>query len=181
MSKVDFSYLISNVVGVVREAQIKLGPTSSPISLYYPLAALNRQLGTNASAEEMQTILEDFKKVAAKTLGQVSVSHEPERFCFTVSVDGCLKVLRETDDGGFLKEFTTLVQLGGNFDEVKALFCKFSEKAICKTIGNDEFDAVFYFADGKPDDFRYCVKFEEDHTHYHRFTPMDFAAFGYEI
>lgn len=37
-----------------------------------------------------------------------------------------------------------------------------------------EFDYLIYFADGKPDAYRYCIHFEDEHAIYHRFTAKEY-------
>ena len=42
------------------------------------------------------------------------------------------------------------------------------------------FDYLVYFEDGTPDSYRYCIKLDDDgDAVYHRFTPEDYAAFGF--
>ena len=43
----------------------------------------------------------------------------------------------------------------------------------------DEFDYLIYFADGKPDAYRYCIHDEMGQLIYHRFTQKEFETFGF--
>ena len=68
-----------------------------------------------------------------------------------------------------------------SFDDILAVFHQFSDKVHCEKLeGNEEFDYLVYFEDGTPDSYRYCIKLDDDgDAVYHRFTPEDYAAFGF--
>lgn len=63
-----------------------------------------------------------------------------------------------------------------SIQDIREVFARFSDSVACREINDGEFDYLFYFEDGVPDDYRYCVKSEGRHVIYHRFTPGDYEA-----
>ena len=191
--------LKKNLTDVILESQIKLGIAEIPIGFYYPLESLERLLGMERTfapdplfdrsrLARMQAVLEDFAALNADTFGALEVSHDGGRFCLRVPGEGARIIHETVPEPAFLTELIRTV--GGHpqkREEITELFRRHAsapERVVCREIGG-EFDLLLYFADGVPDDYRYCVKFEGEDAHglhviYHRFTPEDYEALGIE-
>ena len=118
----------------------------------------------------------------ADTLGAIQVTRDDKRFCFHISAEGTQYVHEQLPDPAFLRAFLQVMRgLTVSFDDILAVFHQFSDKVHCEKLeGNEEFDYLVYFEDGTPDSYRYCIKLDDDgDAVYHRFTPEDYAAFGF--
>lgn len=177
-----FARLHSSLVGVIQEAQTKIGYDRHAITFYYPAASVAHMLGTAEDADTVEQALRGFDAYEEPTLGAVEVVRDGERFCFHVPAEGAEYVHEKVPDSGFLKEFLAVVSgLEVNLDDILAVLHRFSDDVTCEKIeGNDEFDYLIYFTSGEPDAFRYCIKLEEDGcATYHRFIREDYEAFGF--
>ena len=164
MQNYDYSRLHSSLVGVIQEAQAKIGYDRHAITFYYPASSVAHMLGTKEDADAVEQALAGFSAFAQPTLGAVEVVRDDERFC------------------GFLKAFLAVVSgLEVSLDDILAVFHRFSDEVVCEKIeGSDEFDYLVYFKNGEPDGYRYCIKLEEDGcATYHRFIREDYEAFGF--
>lgn len=176
----NFEALKKNLIDVTKEFLIKLGYAETAIGLYYPLDSLNRLIDAELSIEEMMQALQIFADFVKEPLGQISCSHEGDRFCFLIPAEGVAYVYHQTGDNDFLKAFVEQTRsCDCTIEKLLAVFSHYSDKVKCEKMKSDEFDYLVYFADGKPDDFRYCIKFECGHAIYHRFTPKDYDAFQF--
>ena len=122
------------------------------------------------------------EREAADTLGAIQVTRDDKRFCFHISAEGTQYVHEQLPDPAFLRAFLQVMcGLTVSFDDILAVFHQFSDKVHCEKLeGNEEFDYLVYFEDGTPDSYRYCIKLDDDgDAVYHRFTPEDYAAFGF--
>lgn len=174
----DFSKLKKSIEGVVKEQQIKLGYRSEKVRLYYPLSSLNRLLGTEYLAEQMQECLEQYAASVMDKYGTMEISHVKERFCFVIPEQGSDYIHEHTGEDEFLVEFIeTIRKHGVTFEEVLNVFYKYSDKVHVEKVENGEFDFLISFEDGIPDDFIYCLNVDEEHIIYHRFTPDDYVEF----
>lgn len=179
----DFERLRKNLVDIIRESQIKIGYTDTSVGLYYPLDSLNRILDANCSESEMKAVLESFGEYARDSLGKISVSVDEGRFCLRIPPEGAAYVNALPEESGFLREFIELMRQhsGVELEDILAVFRRYSDCVECVPIsGGDEFDYLIYFADGKPDEYRYCIRFEFGHAVYHRFTPEDLEDLGFD-
>ena len=171
----DFSKLEKNIVEVLRENQLKLGYAKETVRLYYPLQSLHRFLATDCGLAGMEKGLEAFVDYTAQRLGKVDISHKGERFCFRIPPEGNAYVHEHMGDTAFLQELIQLVQEHGKqMEDVFAIFHRYSEKVQIQEMDNGEFDYLVWFEDGKPDEFKYCLKDEGFHITYHRYTPEDY-------
>ena len=153
-----FDRLHGSLVGVIQEAQTKIGYDRHAITFYYPASSIAHMLGT------------------------VEVVRDGERFCFHVPAEGAEFVHEKVPDSGFLRAFLAVMSgLEVSLDDILAVFHRFSDSVICERIeGSDEFDYLIYFTSGVPDGFRYCIKLEDDGcASYHRFIREDYEAFGF--
>jgi len=172
----DYSRLEENIVEILKEEQVKLGYASEKVRLYYPLQSLNRFLGTDYSAGEMQAELEWFAKAAEDRLGRMEISHVKERFCLLLPPKASDFVHEHMEDTEFICDLVRAVSKhGATLQEVLDQFYKHSDQVHVEKMTNGEFDYLVYFEDGKPDRFRYCLTDEGCHVMYHRFTEEDYG------
>ena len=178
----DFSSLEKNLTDMIVEQQAKLGFLSETVRLYYPLDSLNRILGTELTAQEMQDALLSFALQLRDRFGQISVTHSQERFCFSLPPEMSEAVHRmtlspERSDFLFIRELVQLLCAHGcTIAQVHDLFRKYSDHVHAGKVENEDFDYLFYFEDGIPDTYRYCITCEGPHLIYHRYTPGDYEA-----
>ena len=152
MNSVNYKRLEKSLTDVIQEAQLKIGYDHHPITLYYPTESV------------------------------AQVTRDDKRFCFHISAEGTQYVHEQLPDPAFLRAFLQVMcGLTVSFDDILAVFHQFSNKVHCEKLeGNEEFDYLVYFEDGTPDSYRYCIKLDDDgDAVYHRFTPEDYAAFGF--
>ena len=173
--------LQKNLLYVMQEMQLKIGISGESVKFYYPLDELNGFFAADYSVEEMTEALKSFQEYIKNSLGEIKISVDGKRFCFVIGQKGIDYARNELKNHQFLAEFIALTKSACTLDDVLNLFRKYSNDVVCKEVDNEEFDHLVYFANGEPDNFYYCLQFEFDHMHYHRFTPQDFKAFGFEI
>lgn len=180
----DFSSLEKNLTDMIFEQQAKLGFLPETVRLYYPLDSLNRILGTELTAAQMQDALLSFaaQPQLCERFGQISVTHSKDRFCFTLPPEMSEAIHRMTltpgrDDFLFIREFVQLLSVHGcTISQVQDLFRKYSDHVHAQKVEGEDFDYLFYFEDGIPDTYRYCITCEGPHLVYHRYTPGDYEA-----
>ena len=176
----DFNALENNIIDVIKEEQIKLGYRSETIRLYYPMESINNLLATNCTLAELPEILDQFCEYVKDRLGNVIFSNKEMRFCFVIPANGVTYVHEKIEDRHFLREFIgKIIDHNCTLEEIKKVFHKYSDHVICNKMDNGEFDYLIYFEDGQPDAFLYCLKFEDCHVIYHRFTRADYESFGF--
>ena len=144
----NYEALTQNLIGMVKESQIKLGYTKTPIHLYFPAQAICHLLDTQASPAQLEQILADFSQSVR----------------------------------GFLEEFIACMSKPERtIEDITAVFRKYSDQVVVQTPNSntDEFDYLIYFADGKPDAYRYCIHDEMGQLIYHRFTQKEFETFEF--
>lgn len=175
-----FEELKQNLIGLVKESQIKLGYSDTSCNLYYPAEALNHLLGTELPIPQLETALQEFGTYAAEELGIVTFSRKGELFCLTVPKEGAAYVHEHVENNGFLEAFIDCMRDGHcTIEEVLAVFHRFSNHVTVEKSDNEEFDYLIYFTDGVPDNYRYCLHKEFGHMIYHRFTPREFETFAF--
>lgn len=176
----NFSALEKNIIDVIKEEQIKLGYRSETIRLYYPMESINNLLKGNYSLAELIGILDQFCESVNTRLGNMTHSNVNRRFCFTIPPNGVTYVHEKVEDSCFLRNL--IEKIGSHnctLDGILDVFHKYSDKVICSGINNGEFDYLVYFQDENPDSYRYCLKFEDCHVIYHRFTKDDYRIFDF--
>ena len=175
-----FERLEQNIQDVIKEEQIKLGYQKETIRLYYPLSSLNHLLKTDCDEGGMAEVLKEFGEYTDSRFGELKVTHQAGRFCLVLAPEASEYVHEHTAGSGFLYEFIGLMSRHGvSIEEVTDLFRKYSEGVHVEKITSDEFDYLIYFADGTPDDYRYCFKDEGGHMIYHRFMPEDYEEYDF--
>ena len=177
-----YDRMLKNLADVVQEAQLKIGYDRHPITLYYPAESVARQLGCAEDADAVGQALAGFGAYSAAKMGAIDVARDDKRFCFRISADAVGYIHENIPESGFLRDFLgVMCGLEVTLPAIEAVFRKYSDKVVCEPIpDNEEFNYLLYFADGQPDDYRYCIALEDDGCAvYHRFTPADYAAFGF--
>jgi hypothetical protein len=176
--KPDFKTLENNIIDVIKEEQIKLGYRKETIRLYYPMDSLNSLLGADMTRNELMSVLDQFCHYAKEHLGEVEYSCNDKRFCIVIPEKGVAYVQEEVKDRSFLEEFIGKIREHNcSIEDILQIFYRYSSHVKCEKINNGEFDYLIYFEDGNPDSYRYCIKFEECHAIYHRFTISDYENF----
>ncbi len=176
----DYISLEKNIIDVIKEEQIKLGYQQETIRLYYPMESINNLLKVSQPINGLENILDDFCGYVKERLGGVYYSCDNSRFCIIIPPDGVAYVKDKVEDRYFLREFIEKIREPEcKIESILSVFKKYSSRVISKEITNGEFDYLIYFEDGNPDAYRYCIKFEDCHTVYHRFTKSDYDNFGF--
>lgn len=177
LTQTGYDRLRDYLCDVILEEQIKLGYEKETIRFYSPCASIANILHlTDKSQKSVETALVSFGDYVKDTLGEVTVSRcSGARICFLIPAKGAEYVHKNREKNPFLEELISLfLKHGITLEDVRKVFEKWSDAVSCIHIGSDEFDDVLYFTDGKPDAYRYCVKFDSGHAFYHRFTEEDF-------
>lgn len=175
-----FRALENNILDVIKEEQIKIGYKSETIRLYYPMESICNLLGVPYPITELHSILDQFCDFIKDRLGNVEYYNKDTRFCFVIPPSGVNYVHEKVGENYFLIDF--IGQISDNIctlDDILKIFHNYSDNVICEKMDNGEFDYLIYFKDGKPDAYRYCLKFENCHVIYHRFTKADYENFGF--
>ncbi len=144
------------------------------------MESLNNVLGTELSIKDLQYALDKFCFYVKTRLGNLEHSNKDSRFCVVIPPKGVTYVQEEVDDRIFLREF--IEKLSGHnctYEDILEVFHRNSNSVKCEKMTNGEFDYLLYFEDGLPDAYRYCIKFEDCHAIYHRFTKADYENFGF--
>ncbi|MGN0632376.1 MAG: DUF3877 family protein [Oscillospiraceae bacterium] len=176
----DFEALEKNLIDVIKESHIKLGYTNNSIGIFYPPSSLGNMLKVPFEVSELKKTLSDFCEFENQRIGEVSVSYYPDdnRFGITVSAQAVGFIHENIPDPQFLKDFISNIHSCRSIEDITEIFKRYSDKVCCEHIESEEFDYLLYFADGIPDDYRYCIQFEMGHASYHRFTQSDFDELG---
>lgn len=177
----DYKRLERNITDNIKEAQIKLGFDGRPMSLNYTENSLKNLLSTDG---DIKSALENFSAYVSERLGGITFHEIKNGFCITISAEGTSYV-NGLDGFEFIAELVDTVRRHGiSFDDVTAVFRKYSGNVVIEEKHNGEFDYLIYFADGVPDEYFYCIAFEEEidghiHVAYHRFIKEDYEEFGF--
>ncbi|WP_024295736.1 DUF3877 family protein [Lacrimispora indolis] len=175
-----FKGLENHIIEVIKEEQIKIGYRSEIIRLYYPIESICNLLGTSYTVTELFKVLDQFCEFVKERLGIVEYSNTETRFCFTIPPKGVDYVHESIDENYFLRDFIEKISIHDcSLEDLLNIFYKYSSNVVCEKMNNGEFDYLIYFTDGKPDAYRYCIKFEDCHTIYHRFIKADYENFGF--
>ncbi|MBR1693471.1 MAG: DUF3877 family protein [Lachnospiraceae bacterium] len=176
----NFNRLEKNIIDMITEQQIKLGYRKETIRLYYPLVSLNHFISSDLNIEQMRLELNNFFSSVQQKYGEVIISNRGDRFCLQFSPVTSEYVHENMDDQSFIKELIYAVQEHqSTIDDILKLFQKYSDCVHFEEVKNGEFDYLVYFENGEPDDYMYCIKDEEGHITYHRFTLDDFEDFNF--
>lgn len=176
----NFEKLKNSLVDTIAEQQLKIGYRNEKVELYYPASSLRNLLEVEGDLPQLGTALQEFAQNVKAELGGLEISHKGERFRIVIPEQGSEYIHFHAKNMAFLQEFITVIASHEcGFEDIRQLFCKYSDCVRVLKMENEEFDYCFYFEDGKPDAYRYCVAFEEGHAIYHRFTIEDYEEFGF--
>ena len=183
MNSVNYKRLEKSLTDVIQEHRSKLATTTTRSRCIIPrnpwrVCSAHRE----EDADSTERALASLSAHTAGTLGAIEVTRDAKRFCFHISAEGTQYVHEQLPEPAFLRAFLQVMRgLTVSFDDILAVFHQFSDKVHCEKLeGNEEFDYLVYFEDGTPDSYRYCIKLDDDgDAVYHRFTPEDYAAFGF--
>ena len=175
-----YTALENSLIDIMKEEQAKLGYRKEQVRLYYPLSSLNHFFEASDDAEEMHKRLMHLPHSFKEKLGEVTVTHVKDRFCFHIPEEGSEYVHEHMGENDFIKQ---LVELLGHhhvtMEQILELFKENSEHVISEPIDNGEFDYLVRFEDKEDDKYFYCFKDEGCHIIYHRFLPADYADFDF--
>lgn len=177
----NYSRLEKNLTDNVKEAQLKLGYDSRPMSLNYMQTSLDHLLGGECSAAEM----DKFADFTVPRLGKITYRKIKDGICITVPEEGTAYVSRLEEGYGFLGELVEKVRSHGiSLEEVLDVFRKYSQNVITEEGNGEDFDLLVYFADQSPDEYLYCLTAEPCmnggcHVVYHRFIREDYEDIGF--
>jgi hypothetical protein len=175
-----FIALENNIIDVIKEEQIKIGYRSETIRLYYPMESICNLLGVSYTITELHEIIGYFCDFIKNRLGNVVYSNKDTRFCFVIPPIGVNYVHEKVSENRFLQDFIGQISdHNSTIEEILKIFQKYSDNIICEKMNNGEFDYLIYFKNERPDAYRYCLKFENCHVIYHRFTKADYENFGF--
>ena len=171
-----------SLIDLIHEQQLKLGYRKETVRLSFPLASLAHLLDCPAEEEQVLSLLKDYFQESADRFGEIQVSHRKSTYCLIFPEQAAEYVHLHAEKDPFLEEFIREISSPAcSLQSMAALFRRFSENICIRQMENEEFDYLFYFKDGLPNDYRYCITFEEEehHTIYHRFTPEDYADYHF--
>ncbi len=173
-----YENLVQNMIDMLAEQQLKLGYAAGTFRLYYPLQSLNRLLHVRLDEKEMLSALSDRSVSENERLGPVAIEANHGRFCFSFPSTAQDYIQTHMGEHAFLRELIqTLSREGTTMDDVLAVFFRHSDSVVVEPKTGEDFDVLAYFADGKPDAYRYCLTDEGCHIIYHRFTADDYHDF----
>lgn len=167
----NFSRLEKNLTDNIKEAQLKLGYDSRPMSLNY----MSRSLAYLIGAECTEEVLADFAEYVKSRLGQLSFRAVKDGWCITVSAEGTAYVNNLTGYDFLTELIGTVRRHGVSMEQVLDIFRKYSDNITVKEIHNDEFDLLVYGIDS----YYYCLTDEGCHITYHRFIREDYEDLGF--
>ncbi len=177
---INYNRLEQNIVDMVKEEQAKLGYCSETVRFYYPLQSLNQLLQTELDTEAMMEMLVHFFALRSDKYGAVEVSEKNQRFCVKMPPKAADYIHETTSDTEFIVELVNVFRdHNSTLDDVVELFKSYSNNVAIEKKSNEEFDYLIYFADGKPDDYRYLISCHHGHMTYHRFMIEDYDEMGF--
>ena len=181
----NYERLEKNLIDNISEAHLKLGYDRRAISFNYMYTSLSHLLGCEVSAENSPRITAELTEKCASRLGELTFRNIQNGICITVPGSGSQYVHDNCPCSPFFAEFISLIGThGSSLDDVIGLFQKYSDCVHFEDKSSTgEFNMLIYFADGFPDDYRYCISAEDDfgcsHLSYHRFIPEDYLDLGF--
>lgn len=162
------------ITDLIQEQQIKLGYEKETIRLYFPLESLRRIIGVSVEDDFEKALKEQLHSMEPR-FGKIRYSLKEKRYAFSIPPQGSEYVHRMEKKNDFLIEMIELFkQQDVSLQQVSALFFRYDPNFQCKKSDEKEFDYILYFSVPSIDENFYCIKFDEGHSSYHRFSPYDF-------
>lgn len=175
----DFTKLKNNLISVIKESQIKLGYDSMGIGVFYVESSLAHLLN-DADKDKIATLLAEFAEQNSDIFGDIEVQKTSVGYRLNVSSKGADYVHNMMSDDDFLVRFIDTIRSSDcTIEKVVELFKQYSDNVVVQELDNGEFDYLIYFADGKPDEFWYCIDTDDLGVTYHRFTKEDYLDFEF--
>lgn len=176
----EFLKLKNNLISVIKEAQIKIGYDSMPISFNYVTTSL-RHLLNECDEHEILPLLKQFAQEYKEIFGQIDIAKTDNGYRLTIPEKGVDYVHSILDENEFLVKFIESVRkIDCTIHDVVDIFKSYNENVhFEKTDDNSEFDYLIYFEDGTPDAFWYCLDDDDFGFVYHRFTKEDYLDFHF--
>ncbi len=161
------------IMEMIQEQQMKLGYEKETVRLYFPEISLKRILHLN-SEEELKTYLQEFCEEGREKFGEIIISERGGRYCISIPPEGSKYIHENMPNNPFLRDLIDLFRKHNiSIEDVKDVFKTYSRNYSCEKQDGIEFDYLLYFQDKQPDPYYYCVKFDEGHASYHRFSEED--------
>lgn len=172
----NFNLIYNDILNNVKESQIKLGYSFADYTLYYPIDALNRIIGQNLNANELNKgiIDECVKNQNLAGFWQVEETKD-NRLCIIVPKEG-VRYICEKYKNEFLEDFVNvIISKNVSIDDIKSVFEKYSKDYACiKKEDEEELEYVLSFKDKSIDPYVYVVHFELGQVSYHRFLEKEY-------
>ena len=172
----NYKDLERNITDTIIEQQLKLGYEQETVGLYYPVDSIANLLHKkNKNIQQIDSLLNDFKKTVEETLGNLTIERNNNRYCIKIPPKGSSYIHSIIDEQSFLVKFVRAISHKEcKLEDLLSVFYEFSKDINCDNIVSEEFDYVIYFQDDEIDSYYYCIKKEECHMTYHRFTKSDY-------
>lgn len=177
----SYNELERQLIDTIKEWQIKIGYQKGHMRLYYPADSLKRmlKLPQDTSIRGLDAALQTFSETTAERLGRINISSKEGRYCLDISEKGCEYIADQIPEPEFLKQFLHTITFPGNtLAQVRSCFSRAASEAGVTYLEKDEehggLGHVFYFPDGDPDEYVYCVEEDDFGLTYHRFTREDY-------
>ena len=169
--------LEKHIIDTVKEWQMKIGYQNGGMKLYYPGESLKEDLET----DDLQNALYVFGREVQPRLGKIEITHSGDRYCLDIPEQGCRAISETVPEPEFLSRLLHVITAGnGSMEQVRKCFRDFAEERNTVVVESDETEheagCVFYFEDGKMDEYVYCVEENEFGLTYHRFSRADYEV-----
>lgn len=172
--------LKKHIIDTVKEWQMKIGYRPESMKLYYPAVSLAEllDLPEDAGKEQLQRALFEFAEKEEAFLGKLSFAEKEDRWELTVPPEGCTWIHENVPDSPLLTDFIrTITTPGKTLEDVRACFAHYALPGHPLQEADHVHDGmgrVFFYEDGQPDEYVYCVEADDFGLTYHRFTMEDY-------
>lgn len=175
-----FEEFEQNILDMIEEQQLKLGYIREAVTIYYMYPSVQKMIKEEISSFDAEKKLHPLVRDFTKKYGEIRLRAGKGRLSVTVMPEAGEYVHRNISDSGFLSRFIGLIKSHDTtIDDIRGLFCEYSDSVHFEKTDNGEFDYLMYFENGTPDAYRYCISDEKVHFTYHRYTKSDFEDFGF--
>lgn len=168
------SNLEENIIDNILECFAKLGYTNTAINFYYPITSLLVLL--DCDKEHLDDAIDDFKKRAADTLGNITIEEltsERGRYEIVIPISGVEWVHNNYKPTVFWESFISEIQKPNRtLEDMVGMFRSFSQDIIIDMLKDDMW--AISFRDKTIDKYIYLIEQNEFGLQYHRFTSREF-------
>lgn len=167
-----------HVMDTLKEWQIKIGNFESGIRLYYPKTSLCDYLNLDTDIDNgvLGRQIEEYFRVHANFLGDISVSVNQDRFCIWIGKSGCDYIENNVPVPEFLTNFLEILK-SQNMSFIQNYFEEYAKRnqtRVCMEREKDDMGIVLYFEDENIEPYVYCIDQNEFGITYHRFTRNEY-------